>query len=127
MGIPQEQELDVVKYKQDQQAYNYWFRKQFGGDGDEDSLQKIARLIHKAVEIELTGIQRDYFVAYYFEGMTMAEIADSCGVNKSTVSRTVSRARKRMARVLKYVNPRLMKAFERGDSGQRKNNKQEGA
>lgn len=79
-------------------------------------------MIAKAIENELTDIQRTYFCEYYFEGLTMAEIAEAHGTNKSTISRTISRARKRIGRCLKYVNNRLMNAFERGDKPERKHN-----
>ena len=45
----------------------------------------------------------------------MAEIAEEFGANKSTISRTIARARKKLERVLKYVDPRLMRLFEKAD------------
>lgn len=122
MKLPQEQKLDVVQFRQDKAAYEYWFRKRFGATDDEDYLRKTSKLIAKAVEHELTDIQRTYFCKYYFEGLTMREIAQERGVDKATVSRTVARARNRIKRVVKYANPRLMIAFERGDKPERKIN-----
>lgn len=117
MGIPQEQKFDVVQFKQDKASYDYWFRHQFGGGGgDEDVTQKISNTIYAAVRLELSEIQRKYFVKYYFEGLTMAEIAEEFGTNKSTVSRTLARARKKLERVLKYIDPRLMRLFEKTDT-----------
>ena len=121
--MPQEQKLDITQFRQDKAAYEYWFRKQFGATEDEDYLGKMSKLIAMAVEHELTDTQRTYFCAYYFEGLTVAEIAESHGINKSTASRTIARARKRIGICLKYADPRLMKAFERGDKGTRKNNR----
>lgn len=115
MGIPQEQKFDVVQFKQDKASYDYWFRHQFGVD-DEDTTQKISDTIYAAVRLELSETQRKYFVRYYFEGLTMAEIAEEFGTNKSTVSRTIARARKKLERVLKYVDPRLMRLFEKSDT-----------
>lgn len=127
MGLPKEKKIDVVQFAQDRASYEYWFRKQFGAVEDEDSAKKISRLLSKAIEHELTDIQRAYFCRYYFEGLTMEEIAQDCGTNKSTVSRTIARARSRIGRVLKYVNPRFMLAFERTEKRtQRKNNKSNG-
>lgn len=49
----------------------------------------------------------------------MKEIADDFGVDKAAVSRTIARARSKLERVLKYVDPKLMKLFEKGDEGKR--------
>ena len=59
------------------------------------------KLIKKAllyvINQELSPKQRQYVVMYYSENLNMEEIAKRCGVSKSTVSRTVSRARKNIA------------------------------
>lgn len=122
MRLPQEQKLDVVQFRQDKASYDYWFRKQFGVGDDEEYLGRISKLIASAIEHELTDIQRTYLSEYYFEGLTMAEIAEIYGTNKSTISRTIARARNRIGRCLKYADPRLMKAFVRGDRPQLKRN-----
>ena len=115
MGIPQEQTFDVVQFKQDRAAYDYWFSRQFNGGGDDDLVEKVSATIYAAVRLDLSAKQRCYFTQYYFEGLTMAEIADINGVDKATVSRTVKRARARLERVLKYVDPKLMRLFEKAD------------
>ena len=51
---------------------------------------------------ELTELQRQTLVAYYFQEQTMAQIARDRGVNKSTVSRTLHRAEGNLRRFLKY-------------------------
>lgn len=51
---------------------------------------------------ELTDCQRQYLLHYYRDCMTMRAIAARYGVNVSTVSRTLSRARRRLRRVLQY-------------------------
>lgn len=59
------------------------------------------RLIKKAlayvINHELSPKQRQYVVMYYSKNLNMEEIAKRCNVSKSTVSRTVSRARKNIA------------------------------
>ena len=52
----------------------------------------------------------------------MKEIADINGVDKATVSRTVARARTKLERVLKYVDPKLMKLFEKADAPKERRN-----
>ena len=61
-------------------------------------LQRVRRVI----EEELTPIQRQVLIAYYFQQMTIPQIAQDRGVYKSTVSRTLHRAENKLRRYLKY-------------------------
>ena len=65
-------------------------------------LARAKRNLKSALNELLTPKQRMYLSMYYFEGLSMEEIGARVGVNKSTVSRTVSRARARLNRALKY-------------------------
>ena len=60
------------------------------------------RRLKKVIENELTEHQRQVLIAYYFHNMTMAQIAEERGVNKSTVCRTLKRAEDKLRRYLKY-------------------------
>ena len=55
------------------------------------------RLMREIVRENLTKRQKCYIIMYYTKGMTMQEIADAEGVSKSTVSRTIGLARKRIS------------------------------
>ena len=48
--------------------------------------------IREVIWNELTDLQRDAIIAYYFHRNTISEIAALRGVHKSTVSRTLRRA-----------------------------------
>ena len=61
-------------------------------------LQRVQRVIRE----ELTQLQRETLIAYYFQEQTIPEIAVERGVNKSTVSRTLRRAEEKLRRYLKY-------------------------
>ena len=61
-------------------------------------LQRVRRVI----EEELTPIQRQVLIAYYFQQMTIPQIAQDRGVYKSTISRTLHRAENKLRRYLKY-------------------------
>lgn len=61
-----------------------------------------------AIAEELTETQKRYIIAYYVECKTMEQIGLDMGVNKSTVSRTIGRARRRLHKVLKYTNERFL-------------------
>lgn len=52
---------------------------------------------------ELTESQRDIFIMYYMEELKMPAIAKRLGINKSTVSRTLGRAKKRIYRITQYL------------------------
>ena len=51
---------------------------------------------------ELTALQRETLIAYYFQEQNIPQIAADRGVNKSTVSRTLRRAEEKLRRYLKY-------------------------
>ena len=51
---------------------------------------------------ELTPLQKEVVLAYYFQGRNICQIALERGVNKSTVCRTLHRAEKRLRRSLRY-------------------------
>lgn len=61
-------------------------------------LQRVKRVIDE----ELTELQRQTLIAYYFQEQTIPQIAAERGVNKSTVSRTLRRAENKLRRFLKY-------------------------
>ncbi len=59
--------------------------------------------VRKAVAQVLTDVQREAVLLYYYRGMTMTQIAQYKGCNKSSVSRTLQRARRNLMRVLQYL------------------------
>ena len=61
-------------------------------------LQRVQRVIQE----ELTELQRQTLTDYYFREMTIPQIAEERGVNKSTVSRTLHRAEEKLRRYLRY-------------------------
>ena len=64
----------------------------------EVQLKRIQRVIRE----ELTPLQRETLLAYYFQEKSVTEIAEERGVNKSTVCRTLHRAEGKLRRYLKY-------------------------
>ena len=69
------------------------------------------RLMREIVRENLTKRQKCYIIMYYTKGMTMQEIADAEGVSKSTVSRTIGLARKRISCCMK---PAMLKSALKG-------------
>ena len=60
-------------------------------------LQRLQRVIRE----ELTPLQRETILAYYFREQNIVEIAKARGVNKSTVCRTLHRAEETLKRDLR--------------------------
>lgn len=64
----------------------------------EEQIRRLKTLIRE----ELTELQRDAVLAYYFENKSQIQIARERNVNKSTVSRTLKRAEEKLQRILSY-------------------------
>lgn len=71
------------------------------GDNGSD-LRRLRRNLRLAREEELTVRQRELLRLYYEEAQSVTQIAGRLGVNKSTVSRTLSRAQRRLYKCLRY-------------------------
>ncbi len=70
--------------------------------GEEETESPTVLAARRAWQTELTDKQRAYFVHYYCEQMCLREIGVLYGVDASTVSRTLLRARNRLRRILRY-------------------------
>ena len=60
------------------------------------------RRVQRVVQEELTQLQRETLLAFYFQEMTITQIAQERGVNKSTVCRTLHRAEQKLRKYLRY-------------------------
>lgn len=78
-----------------------WRRANAEDNGEQ--MTWLRRNLRLARERELTERQREMVALYYDQGMTMPQIAERLGVNRSTVSRTLRRARDRLHRFLRYT------------------------
>ena len=58
--------------------------------------------VQRVIQEELTPLQREALIAYYFQDRTITQIAEERGVNKSTVCRTLHRAEQKLRKYLKY-------------------------
>ncbi len=58
--------------------------------------------VNRVIAEELTPCQREILLAYYIDNRKINEIALERGVHKSTVSRTLKRAEKKLRRYLRY-------------------------
>jgi RNA polymerase sigma-70 factor (ECF subfamily) len=67
-----------------------------------ESHSKLKKVMLEVIKNELTPRQKQIIMLYYFKGMNVVEIADMLGINHSSVSITMKRARNRLFRILKY-------------------------
>ena len=76
-----------------------------GGSADETELRTrlCQGLLRDVLNNGLTKTQKCYIILYYRDGLTMEEIAKRYGVNRSTVSRTVAAARRRIEKRMKLM------------------------
>ena len=61
------------------------------------------RRVRRVISRELSPRQKQMIEGVYYEKLTQAELARRLGVNRSTVSRTLRRARERLRRCLRYT------------------------
>jgi len=77
-----------------------WLRE--NGEDNSLRLERMRRNLRRARETELTPCQRQVLELYYEQRLQVNEIARQLGVNPSTVSRTLRRARERLKKCLQY-------------------------
>ena len=78
-----------------------WLRDQ--AEDNSLQLERLRRNLRRAREKELTPRQRQVLELHYDQKLSVTEIAQRLGVNPSTVSRTLRRARDRLRRYLQYT------------------------
>lgn len=77
-----------------------WLRD--NANTNSELLTRLRQNLRRARQQELTPRQQQVLTLYYDQGMNMSQIAQSLGVNCSTVSRTIRRAKQRLYRCLRY-------------------------
>ncbi len=69
---------------------------------NQQHLAIVRRALTDIIEHELTDRQREMVYLYYFEGKNCREISEKLCVHKATVSRTLSRAKERIRKNLRF-------------------------
>ena len=78
-----------------------WLRD--NANTNSELLTRLRQNLRRARQQELTPRQQQVLTLYYDQGMNMTQIAQTLGVNCSTVSRTIRRAKQRLYRCLRYA------------------------
>lgn len=69
---------------------------------NEKEYKRLLNILSKVVAGELTSRQRECVVMRYYKNLTVTQIAGELGVGKSTISRHISKAKKRLYKILNY-------------------------
>lgn len=77
------------------------WRAEGNGDNDEQ-IERLKRNLAKAREVVLTPRQKEVVALYYDKELTQGQISLQLGLTRSTVSRTLQRARKRLYDALRF-------------------------
>ena len=85
----------------DRAGLERWLRETAGDNSQRR--ERLKRNLRRAMKRELTPRQQEIMALYFFENRPMTEIAAMLGINKSTVSRTLLRAKRRLYQCLRYA------------------------
>ena len=77
------------------------YTRQMAADNSRE-INRLKRNLLRAMQEELTPRQRQVIAMYYGQKLTMQEIGERIGVQRSTVCRTLHRGEQRLYRCLRY-------------------------
>ena len=77
-----------------------WLRA--NAEDNESDVRRLKRNLRLAREEELTPRQRQLMQMRFEQNMSVSEIAEALGLDKATVSRTITRAKQRLYKCLRY-------------------------
>lgn len=72
------------------------------GSSNRMERERMKAILTHAIRRELTERQRDCITMYYLEGMKMKDIADVLHLSRSTVTRHIQSATRKLRRVASY-------------------------
>ncbi|HBE15476.1 MAG TPA: hypothetical protein DCY72_04440 [Ruminococcaceae bacterium] len=72
------------------------------GSSNRMERERMKTILTRAIRRELTDRQRDCITMYYLEGMKMKDIADALHLSRSTVTRHIQSATRKLRRVASY-------------------------
>ena len=78
-----------------------WLRE--NAETNNEQMSRLRRNLLKAIDEDLTPRQREVVSMHYFNGLSVAKIAEKLNVDRSTVSRTLTRAEQNLRKMLKYA------------------------
>lgn len=88
-------------------SFELWLSAE--GEDNRAELDRVKRIIPMILEECCTVNQMQYIKLYFIEKMTLKEIGEMCGVNVSTVSKTIHRGLDKAYPYLKFCSPLFIK------------------
>lgn len=67
-------------------------------------INKLKSILYKIINQKLTVKQKNIVMLYYFDNLNTVQIAKLLGINKSTVSRTLNRAKNTIKDYLEFYD-----------------------
>lgn len=72
------------------------------GSSNRSERERMKQILVRAIRHELTDRQRDCVTMYYLEGMKMKDIAQTMHLSRSTVTRHIQSATRKLRKVASY-------------------------
>ena len=72
------------------------------GSSNRPERERMKKILIRAIRHELTERQRDCITKYYLEGMKMKDIAQAMHLSRSTVTRHIQSATRKLRKVASY-------------------------
>ena len=73
-----------------------------GGADNRSERERMRRILIRAIKHELTDRQRECLTLYYLQGMKMKDVAQALNLSRSTVSRHIAYASRKLRRIAEY-------------------------
>lgn len=71
-------------------------------ESDDESGNRLRRILLKVINNELTPRQKEIIMLYYYKGTDTVKISQKLGITPQAVSAAMARARMRIYRILQY-------------------------
>lgn len=94
-------------------AFRQYMSLTTNAGSNEETLKRMKAAVPVIIREDLTDCQRDYVMAYFYDGLNVREIGERYGVDKSTVSRTIRRGMARVYRLLRFSFPGMVESPRR--------------
>lgn len=104
--------MENIRYKRHRPSAELAAYARLVAEDNSRQLQTLQGNVVRALREEVTPRQREILGLYYGKKLTMQEIADELGVDRSTISRTIRRGEDRLRRCLRYGAGALLDAGE---------------
>ena len=95
-------------------SFDLWISSE--GEDNRVERERVKRMLPIVLNEVCTVTQKEYIMAFFVDRLTVTEIAEQYGVNKSTVSRTIHRGMDKAYSYLRFVSPLFMKIPQRRGS-----------